>query len=243
MGVDIEKLTQLAEEKGWHVSRTGGQHVQFKSPEGKVVIGSNTPSDRRAGLNLRADLRRAGLEVPPQNDPKQISRASKGETQGTLRAIFMEQPEHVFTMDELWTRLHARLPVVRQRGSMEQCLWTMNQRGEIKRLDRGQYRWLHKDDEPAPQVKEATFQTGGTPAGVKTGEAEMDEDLAALDAALAEIGRFAQRVRERVAAAIMTILEEEEQRVLEPLARLDTVVRRNREALVHLAHLRASLRL
>lgn len=59
---EIHDLRQLAESHGWVVTYTGSGHLRFKPPDGGAVIfAPSTPSDRRAVLNVRAQLRRQGL--------------------------------------------------------------------------------------------------------------------------------------------------------------------------------------
>ncbi len=62
---DFRELFDKATTAGWRVERTGGNHVRLLSPDRSVppVITSSTPSDPRAIKNLRAMLRRYGLDV------------------------------------------------------------------------------------------------------------------------------------------------------------------------------------
>jgi hypothetical protein len=54
---------RAAETAGWTVRLTGRDHLRFQGPDGQVIFASQTPSDHRAHLNLRAMLRRAGLAL------------------------------------------------------------------------------------------------------------------------------------------------------------------------------------
>jgi hypothetical protein len=54
-------LAKLAMQQGWCLSWLGSCHVAWRSPTGALVVGSASPSDRRAVHRLRADLRRHGL--------------------------------------------------------------------------------------------------------------------------------------------------------------------------------------
>lgn len=56
-------LVSLAIDSGWVVRRTEGGHIAMTSPAGETVVCSSTPSDRRSVLNLRALLKRKGLDV------------------------------------------------------------------------------------------------------------------------------------------------------------------------------------
>ena len=56
---DLKQLLRQASACGWQVTRTRGGHWRLRHPAGGVVVMSSTPSDRRALLNFRAQLRRA----------------------------------------------------------------------------------------------------------------------------------------------------------------------------------------
>jgi predicted RNA binding protein YcfA (HicA-like mRNA interferase family) len=55
---DLAKLLRQASACGWQVMRTR-RHWRLLHPNGGIVVLSSTPSDRRALLNVRAQLRRA----------------------------------------------------------------------------------------------------------------------------------------------------------------------------------------
>lgn len=61
----FRRLVASCRQQGWRVERTRRLHWRFvpPRPDAQIVITAGTPSDRRALLNLRADLRRAGLNV------------------------------------------------------------------------------------------------------------------------------------------------------------------------------------
>jgi predicted RNA binding protein YcfA (HicA-like mRNA interferase family) len=56
---DLERLLRQASACGWQVARTRGGHWRLLHPSGGIVVMSSTPGDRRALLNMRAQLRRA----------------------------------------------------------------------------------------------------------------------------------------------------------------------------------------
>lgn len=66
-----EDLIKLAKAQGWTVDRTTKGHVKFQNPQKQCAVGSGTPSDYRADKNLRARLKRLGLqaEVKPVEKP------------------------------------------------------------------------------------------------------------------------------------------------------------------------------
>ena len=63
MSVWCQDLIDRARAQGWKVEWTGGNHLRFyPSDRSKPVVhASGTASDKRALLNLRADLRKSGL--------------------------------------------------------------------------------------------------------------------------------------------------------------------------------------
>lgn len=64
MNKDTKKILAAVRKAGWRVERTGGQHYKLKSICGQhIVIVSGTPSDRRSVNNLRAKLKRCGVEL------------------------------------------------------------------------------------------------------------------------------------------------------------------------------------
>ncbi|MDU8358507.1 MULTISPECIES: hypothetical protein [Pseudomonas] len=55
----LQDLALFAIAQGWVVQRTRGGHVKFTKGGCCPIYTSFTPSDHRAGLNARAQLRRA----------------------------------------------------------------------------------------------------------------------------------------------------------------------------------------
>ncbi len=59
---DVKALVKKAEQQGWTVTRTRGDHLKWLSPNGGTpYFSSKTPSDKRAIANMSQDLRRKGL--------------------------------------------------------------------------------------------------------------------------------------------------------------------------------------
>lgn len=57
-------LYELAIAAGWTVTRTGTNHLRWRSPSGRLAFTAGTPDkDPREYKNARAKLRRAGLKV------------------------------------------------------------------------------------------------------------------------------------------------------------------------------------
>ncbi|UCF24496.1 MULTISPECIES: hypothetical protein [Pseudomonadota] len=59
----LRALIEFALGEGWHVKRTPGGHLKFTKTGCAAIYTSSTTSDHRAGLNARAQLRRAGREA------------------------------------------------------------------------------------------------------------------------------------------------------------------------------------
>ncbi|WP_122341975.1 hypothetical protein [Pseudomonas caricapapayae] len=55
----LQALAEFAISQGWAVQRTHGGHVKFTKGGCSPIYTSFTPSDHRADLNARAQLRRA----------------------------------------------------------------------------------------------------------------------------------------------------------------------------------------
>lgn len=62
---ELRPIVKRARKQGWKVDVTRGGHVRFVPPPsgGSMVIASASASDSRAMKNLRAQLRRAGMEI------------------------------------------------------------------------------------------------------------------------------------------------------------------------------------
>ncbi len=59
----LRALIDFALGEGWCVVRTPGGHLKFTKPGCASIYTSSTASDHRAGLNARAQLRRAGRQA------------------------------------------------------------------------------------------------------------------------------------------------------------------------------------
>lgn len=61
---EIAALAARALAAGWEIRRTASNHFAWRAPEGRaLIVSAGTPSDWRSARNLRARLRRAGLDV------------------------------------------------------------------------------------------------------------------------------------------------------------------------------------
>ncbi|TVO63277.1 hypothetical protein [Denitromonas ohlonensis] len=74
----LRALIDFALDEGWRVVRTHGGHLKFTKPGCASIYTSSTASDHRAGLNARAQLRRADRQaqttrggMPPQESRRE----------------------------------------------------------------------------------------------------------------------------------------------------------------------------
>jgi hypothetical protein len=63
MRKDIKQLRVLAEKLGWTVERTKNDHLCWTAPTGERFYSASTPSNARGVLNLKSQLRKAGLPL------------------------------------------------------------------------------------------------------------------------------------------------------------------------------------
>jgi hypothetical protein len=64
--MDLRDIARAAQEQGWEIGVTKKGHLRYVPPdrEQPIVIGSGTPSDKRALKNFVAQLRRSGFVWP-----------------------------------------------------------------------------------------------------------------------------------------------------------------------------------
>jgi len=61
---DLQQLIRRAVRQGWSVQQRSGGHLCWRAPgRGAQVFSASSPSDWRAQANLKAILRRAGLDI------------------------------------------------------------------------------------------------------------------------------------------------------------------------------------
>ena len=59
---EARKLLALLAKQGWLIEVRRSNHLKITAPSGRFIFCSSTPSDHRAFLNLRADLRKLGFK-------------------------------------------------------------------------------------------------------------------------------------------------------------------------------------
>ncbi len=63
---EVERVRRIAEKAGWEVTITRGNHIRWRSPDGKstVISGLTGSMGANAGwVKAKSQLRRAGLAV------------------------------------------------------------------------------------------------------------------------------------------------------------------------------------
>jgi hypothetical protein len=77
----LRDLIDEAAALGYAAEPTAGSHIRFTHPSGALVHAASTPSDRRAWLNTRADLRRElrarGIAVEVRSLPPKEPRKAR----------------------------------------------------------------------------------------------------------------------------------------------------------------------
>ncbi|SFY07881.1 hypothetical protein [Azotobacter vinelandii] len=64
----LRALAELASTEGWMLQRTRGGHLRFSKPGCAPIFMSSTPSDHRAFLNARAQLRQSRHATVPDQE-------------------------------------------------------------------------------------------------------------------------------------------------------------------------------
>ncbi|MEQ8717739.1 MAG: hypothetical protein RIE08_09020 [Acidimicrobiales bacterium] len=59
-----KKVLRKLKDFGLEVEWAGSGHIKVRCPNGRMVVGSSSPSDHRAMKEFAADLRRNGVEIP-----------------------------------------------------------------------------------------------------------------------------------------------------------------------------------
>ncbi len=60
---EVRPLVRAAIAQGWELDDSGKRHPKLRGPDGHVITVPGSLSDWRGVKNLRAQLRRAGVEV------------------------------------------------------------------------------------------------------------------------------------------------------------------------------------
>jgi len=235
-GFDIGKIIKQAQEQGFRYRRTEKNHHQFYAPNGKdIIVCSGTSSNWRGEENFMHDMKAAGyvhglnslgdaLSAAGVSAPKAANGGAKLSVVQLIIDALARHPDGMSAVD-LRMVVNSQRPELSGKNKVYSGLNTVVTKGYVKKWPNGNYRLTDVDRsnfrtygrnraaaaDPAglPKTNGAHNPTVG--AGARTGDSAIDEDLAALDGALAA------------------------------LARIETVVRKNREVLVQFAKLKAML--
>ena len=224
---DMQYVIKRATEQGWRHRRTEKNHHQFYAPNGTdIVTASSTPGASSQWQNFMADMRRAGYTngVGTLGDamPEGMRALAKQQTDSNARSVLSVKQ---LTVDVLGRHsegmstadINAYVKSVRpgmSDNATNTALSRLVEQGRIIRVSPGFYRLSAGDAVPVKKPAPPPLAAASVPthiAGQPSGDPQIDQDLAALDAALVA------------------------------LASIEGVVRRNREVLHQLANLKKLL--
>jgi hypothetical protein len=169
--MDLEDIIDLAQQKGWRV-KTGNGHKQVFSPDGKsIVTVAGTPSDYRALLNIKADFKRAGLDMNPQ---KQTVRTPPGMIDKTLREIFSARPTHVFPVSEVVAELKKVYPSMAEQN-ISTHVTRLVKENVVKKTGYAMYQW--DDKKAAPVIAPSAPQPPVAMPVIPSSAQGMDADM------------------------------------------------------------------
>ena len=222
---DLARVVKRATDQGFRVRQTERNHWQFYAPNKEdIVTTGGTPSDARSWANFMAGLKRAGYEdtdgpktvmaaaleqasaaaVGPLETPPALQVARSGmKLIDVVSDTLRQHADRIYTVEELnlIVRSHGMTP---GETSVSGALMRLVDRGAVRRLGRGQYRWEDGSGArpvvfaPAPAVQEHELP------GTTTGDVDIDADLRALDEALVALAKLEAVIRRNRAIAART---------------------------------------
>lgn len=222
---DMQSVIREAQSQGWRYQLTEKGHHQFYSPNGKdIVVASGTSVNNTGWDRFMADMKRAGFrnglgtlgEAMPTALTALASKEAERRRVSNLTApqlildLMTRHPEGMSTQDSV-AYIRSVKPEL-STSSTYQALANLTTRGQLERIGHGFYR-IPKPKDPLaatpPVAKEEAAPQHA--AGESSGDPQIDDDLRALDEALAA------------------------------LARIESVVRKNRDVLHQLAQLKKAI--
>lgn len=223
---DIQKIIRNAQSQGFRYSKTTQGHHQLYSPDGNhIVTHSGTSSDHRGFYNFLSQLKRAGyMELQTLGDAMPSVKPENGGAKLSASQYVIDllsRHEEGVSNQDIAAYIRSVRPDLGV-SSPSNATHFLIQKGVVKRMPSGIYMLVDRTIDhtirkaPKPRLQKlvqlAPSELGSAPAGFKTGDATIDKDLKALDEALSA------------------------------LAKIETVVRKNREVLVQFAKLKAMLK-
>ena len=251
---DLARVIKRATEQGFRVRQTERNHWQFYAPNKEdIVTTGGTPSDFRGWHNFLAAMKRAGYEdsdgpettmaaalkqagavpapvdgdgetPPAPADTRVVPLAAREFGQhghnpavgrshlgiiDIVRDTLFRHPERTYTVEELNI-------IVRSQGltpgdtSVSGALMRLCDRGQARRVGRGNYRCEEEGRAtspvhvPVPAPASAYVGPDHTVPGTTTGDDDVDADLRALDDALVALARLETVIRRNRAIAART---------------------------------------
>ena len=218
--MEIPEMFRIAQQKGWRVELTGGNHRRALSPDGKhTVIAASTPSDHRAHMNVKLDFKRAGLDMDLTDDH------SRDRVKKAVKEFFRSD-QRVHGMENVVVILRARYPAFSP-GGIRAAIARLHAVGSLTRLGRGEYQWAHRSEDAVETEQAAPV------AGVVTSEPLPSvEDLApAIEAAPAPIEK--EKETDDLDKAVNDLLD--------AMGRIQTIVAKAQRTIEQLNKIRGAL--
>lgn len=234
---DIDQLIRQATQQGWRHQKTTRGHHQFYAPnKHDIITFAGTPGDVRGFTNSVAQMKKCGFvdygggpatlgdlllakpaEAPPPEEPVQATTYA-GLTD-LIRGYMLAHPNEQVELSTLVSHVQLKRPGTKREATAI-AIAPLVKRGEFRRIGMGTYMYTDTSKlpeapktngvhppavvEPPPPPPEPVV-----PASVEA--AQVEDDIAELDAALVA------------------------------LAKIETVVRRNRAVMVQLKELKDML--
>ncbi len=213
---DMKDVISKAQEQNWRHRLTEKGHHQFLSPNGKdIVVASGTAFDGASWHDFMANMKRAGFRDGLGTLAEVMPKGLSGLRTGQLILDLLGRHPDGLSAPDIIAFVRSNRPTA-SANSVHQALATLIARGTLERPRLAFYRIPRPEPPKEPSSSPSSvLSVGAAPpqhaAGESSGDPQIDEDLAALDGALAA------------------------------LARIEDVVRRNRDVLHQLARLKKLL--
>ena len=220
---DYRGLAELAEDQGWTIMKTNGNHVKFQPPKGQGIITASTPSDHRAVANFKSHLRKAGLKMstetvaimtPPRvpslpipTVPKASEQESNAAPQqrkkrsyrpGLTEAIhtaIASTPDHSMHVEQARLRLQRTYPGIKT-SDLYNSLSKLTSSGHLKRTDPGCYLALTPTGVTEPPTEDESVGEGDVIERFLTVFAELETYLVKMKKRIAQFKKAKNAMNE-----------------------------------------------
>ena len=203
---DFRGLAELAQEQGWTLFKTNGNHIKWQPPKGHFVVSATTPSDWRALQNTKSNLRKAGLKMsdetvvklappippsppespllsePPTARKKRSYRPGLSEA---IHSVIASTPGQSMHIEQICLRLRRTYPDI-QPKDLYNSLSKLKLSGHLKSTDTGCYLALTPKEAPPTVSEDETLS-------------EEDAVLERFFNAYAELEAYLVKMKKRIA--------------------------------------------